>query len=124
MTTLLNIAGVDYTKNVKIDSYVVNAAKVYAEWTDANEVTHRHPKRERVAGTFELAFANREEYSQFIDHMTASESVGGYIPTYLFVSNRNEYRSCNLFYDFDVNITKDASAEKRIIPFKIKVTER
>lgn len=124
MITLININGIDYTSNVVIDSYAVNASKVYSEWTDANGTAHRQMIREKVTGEFKLAFANDVDYSQFIDHIKSNEALTGYIPTYLFVNNRNEYRSCNLFFDFETSAIKAGSGDKYIIPFKVKITER
>lgn len=124
MTTLLNINGVDYTENIVIDSYVVNAFSKYSEWTDANGTTHRQNIREKVSGSFEMAFATINDYAHFVEHLKDSTSSGGYVPTYLFVNNRNSYKSCNVYLQYESSVTKRGENGKYIIPFSVKLEER
>jgi hypothetical protein len=121
---LLNINGIDYTERIITGSYSVIDTDVYSEWIDANTINHRHVVRSKAAGSFDMEFRNMKEYDDFVNHVEASKKIGGYVPCYLYINNKNKSKSCNLYISFAPSLDRVWGYKDHVPAFTVDVEER
>lgn len=99
---LLKIGNKDFTQFIKAPSYKVNRHDEYAEWTDANFITHRYFKRTRISGTCTMLFTDKDDYYGFLDINESLKVTGGYIPDCeVYCANLHRTFQADLYIDFD-----------------------
>ena len=73
-SVLFKINNVDYTNNIVVDTYEVNAVEVNDKYTDASETDHYIYLRKRIKGKFDMAFASQADYTSFISNYNSGKS--------------------------------------------------
>lgn len=111
---LFKIGNKDFTRYIKVPSYVINNVDVYTEWTDANRKTHRDVSRQKMQGTFSLLFSTESEYYNFIDTIKQYKDKGGgfVAPVSLYANNENK-----LLTDLEVFIDAEYADYLPVISF-------
>ena len=91
------------TKHVVMPSYNVINGLVEESWDDANYTTHKIAVREKITGSFEILFQDRETYYKFFDHIRL---------------NQNEYGKsyCKLVVQMNNTVNPESIADKDIDP--------
>lgn len=121
---IVNIAGVDFSGNVKVGTYKVNSEDVYSGWTDANGIEHRHITRQRVSGTFEMQFRNMAQFKEFTEHIESNTTKDGYVPCHIFVNNLAKRKSCNMYISYKPSLTRQCNSRDYVDLFSVEVSER
>lgn len=89
----------DFSNKILRGTYNVQKKDVTFDWEDGNKVEHRDPLRTRVEGTFQMFFADFDEYNDFLTEMAKVKTGTIYILT-VYAINTNEAVVGNYFLDF------------------------
>ena len=100
MSEILAVIGnTDLTNHIVHDTYAVNSEPVYESWTDGNFREHRIYIRDRVKGSFDIAFlgADNQVYQDFLD-LLANETHNRRLTIGLYVLNDGHFGTFEGYY--------------------------
>ena len=93
---ILEINTVDFSPYVLQKTWKIQNNVEYAAWVDGNRITHRTQTRQKVTGTFSLAFISPADYDAF-RAAVAAVTVDGYTPMKVYVDNEHQLMDLNVF---------------------------
>lgn len=122
---MININGIDFTKNVQESTYKVDQQPVYTKWTDANGTNHREITRERVSGSFDLVFVEGmgHTYEEFLAAMKAA-TVRGVLTASFSVNNIAQDKTIDCFYMIAYDAPRKISEGRTFRKCKFTLEER
>lgn len=121
---LLYINGKDFSQKVNYKSYNVTSTDVCNEWIDGFGTIHKDKYRERISGSFDMAFLTSEEYQEFISAVQASKTEKGSVKAELYVSGLvNDMVESNFFMDITLKKHQEANVEHVVTIISVGVEE-
>ena len=116
----------DISKHIVVGTYQINAQDVFEEWVDGNYNNRREVIRDRVAGTFEVYFRNKDEYSEFVQLIEESKTEEGWMECEVAVNNRDKMYSNRAIYIKKMEPMRDRAITGRdyFPQFEVEIEER
>lgn len=122
--TLLSIGGTDLTEFVDKQNWDVNRTPVFKDWTDANQVIHRHVMRYRISGSFKIGFKEVADVTSFLTLLEANRQSGEYYTAQVFSNDDNTLHTAEIFLDGVAEIKRDLQNGRQWHAYSIDLEER
>ena len=122
---LFKVNTTDLTGHVVQNTYSVNNLPVYKEYKDADEETHRRFLRNKLRGTFQMAFKDVADYAAFKTLLDTNRSATNFtIPCTLYDNISGNYITANCFIDYKLTVMQSTSLKEFMNVFDVTVEER
>lgn len=124
MDILFRIGNADFTPWVKSDTYNVDRADVYQEWTDGNWHDHREVARTRITGSFSLSFARAADFQAFIAALASERNANNYYSVTVFPASVGAVQTIDAFLDYKGSTKWDVTCPRKWQGGTVAVFER
>ncbi|MBQ0114002.1 MAG: hypothetical protein KBT03_12805 [Bacteroidales bacterium] len=122
---LLEINGNDYSKNILVGTYEVNAQDEEIDsWVDATGKTHKTVK-EKTSGSMSMWFRSNVDYWQFIDDLEAvkSSSTSAHMIK-VARNNKREMLEAEFYLELKPTRGRNAANQDEYRDFELSIQER
>lgn len=122
---LFKVNTTDLTGHVVQNTYSVNNLPVYKEYKDADEVTHKRFLRNKLQGTFQMAFKDLTDYASFKATLDNNRSATNFsIPCTLYDNISGTHITANCFIDYKLTVMQSTSLKEFMNVFDVAIEER
>lgn len=122
---LFKIGTTDLTGNVVQNTWEVNQQPVYKEYQDANQETHRRFLRNKISGTFQMVFADIDDYNSFKALVEDRRSASNYtVPCTVYDNMTGTQVTINAFLDYKLTAMQTIGLHEYMEPFEVEIEEQ
>ena len=122
---LLKINTTDVTGNIVQNTYTVNKLPVYKDYEDANGETHRRFIRNKVKGSFQMAFKDLTDYQTFQSLLETNRSASNFtVPVTLYDNISGTTLTTNVFFDYKLTVMQKPNLAEYMKVFDVTIEER
>ena len=122
---LFKIGNTDVTGNIVQNTYAVAKLPVYKTYEDANGASHRRFIRNKVQGSFQMAFPDLTAYSTFRSLIETNMSQTNYsVAVTLYDNLTGSTISTNVFIDYKPTVMQSTSLKEFMKPIDVTIEER
>lgn len=123
-SSILVINNHDYSSNIIMPTWKVNAKDIYEEKTNANKKFIRTVTRTRIMGNFTVAFNDTSTYAQFVSDLWNCKGSNGEVPCKLWVNNMLSNVSTNAYFTYESQNQIPQTELNRFTSFEVTVEEQ